>query len=471
MTVVDEARDARAKGGAPAGRRALIASALLALFLAAADSTVVGSILPTMARTLGHEELYPWLVSGFLLCSILATAVSGAAADRFGARVSMCVALGLFAAGSAGAAVAPGMVALIAARAVQGLGAGAVVTLSYVLVGQVFDAAGRAKMQGLLSAVWGLAAVAGPALGSAAQATVGWRWVFAANLPLALVAALVVARQAPGRSTEAGQRGRVDVPALTTFSVGLTALLVVLVSPALPVLAVAAVVAVAVIALHLTQVRRDPSVSLIPVAMVTDRAARAAALVSIGASVVLYASVTQLPLALTRTGAAGDAAGGMVVLVASLGWVAGSAVCAGLLGKHGARKVASGGAVLLVAGPAVLCLTPHPSLITAVVAQLLAGLGTGFTVATALVQAQNAAPQEQLGAYTGAVTLCRNIGAAIGVNLIASIQHGAEEDLSGTAGSYRLAFAVLAVAGVLTLLAARRLGTAIPHPADEVTHG
>ncbi|MET9071405.1 MFS transporter [Streptomyces sp. NPDC004232] len=458
MTVVHETRDTQAKSAAPAGRRALIAGALLALFLAAADSTVVGSILPAMARTLGHDELYPWLVSGFLLCSILATAVSGAAADRFGARTSMCVALGLFAAGSAGSAVAPGMVALIAARAVQGLGAGAVVTLSYVLVGQVFDAAGRARMQGLLSAVWGLAAVAGPALGSAAQATVGWRWVFAVNLPLALIAAVVVARRAPGRNGASARRGRVDVPALTTFSVGLTALLVVLVSPAPPVLVVAAVAAVAVLALHRRQVRRDPSVSLVPVAMVTDRSARAAALVSIGASVVLYASVTQLPLALTRTGAAGDAVSGLVVLVASLGWVAGSAVCAGLLGKHGARMVASGGAVLLVAGPAVLCLTPHPSLVTAVVAQLLAGLGTGFTVATALVQAQNAAPAEQLGSYTGAVTLCRNMGAAIGVNLIASIQHGAEKDLTGTAGSYRLAFAVLVAAGMLTLVATRGLG-------------
>ncbi|MFF7752771.1 MFS transporter [Streptomyces sp. NPDC007971] len=470
MTVLTEAPDTRSGSGAPAGRRSLITGALLALFLAAADSTVVGSILPTMARSLGQDELYPWLVSGFLLCSILATAVSGAAADRFGSRTAMCAALLLFAAGSAASAVAPGMVVLIAARALQGLGAGAVITLAYVLVGQVFDAAGRAKMQGLLSAIWGLAAVAGPALGSAAQATVGWRWVFAVNLPLALAAALVVARKAPAGTVDGSERPKLDGRALATFSVGLTALLIVVVSPEPVLLVIAAVIAAVTVTLHIRRVRRTPEASLIPVAMVTDRVPRAAALVSLLASVLLYASVTQLPLALTRTGAAGATASGLVVLVASLGWVAGSAVCAGLLGRFGGRTVATIGGVLLAIGAAVLCLPTEPSLPAAIAGQLLAGLGTGFTVATALVQAQNAAPAEQLGAYTGAVTLCRNIGAAVGVNLIASIQHGAEEDLGGADArvtSYRLAFGVLVAVGLLALPAARRLKSAATEAADD----
>ncbi|MFF2954897.1 MFS transporter [Kitasatospora sp. NPDC057965] len=461
MTLLDEAPEtAKTGGGAPAGRRALIAGALLALFLAAADSTVVGSLLPTMARTLGHEELYPWLVSGFLLCSVLATAVAGAAADRFGSKATMSVALLLFAAGSAGVAAAPDMPLLIAARALQGLGAGAVVTLSYVLVGQLFDAAGRARMQGLLSGVWGLAAVVGPALGSAAQATVGWRWVFALNLPIALGTALVVARLAPGASRGTRARARLNVPILVTFSAGLTALLTLLVSPALPALVLAGVVLIGAAALQIAQVRRNPAASLVPVAFVRRREIRAAAVVSIGASVVLYASVTQLPLALTRSGATGETASGLVVMVGALGWVGGAAVCGGLISRFGARTVATSGAVLLALGPLLFITTTHPSLPLAVVTQLCVGLGTGFTTATCLVQVQNTAPAEQLGSYTGAVTLCRNVGAAVGVNLIATIQLNAAEHLGGAeaqSASYRLAFGVLAAAGALTLLASRQL--------------
>ncbi|MFB7328412.1 MFS transporter [Streptomyces sp. NPDC056190] len=447
-------------GQAPPGpsRTPLLAGVLLALFLAAADSTVVGSLLPTMAGQLGQADLYPWLISAFLLTSVLITPLAGFAADRFGGRNSMLAALTAFALASAAVAAATTMPLLIAARAAQGV-AGAVAALTYVLIGQAFAPQERARMQALLSAVWGLAAVAGPALGTAAEATVGWRWVFLINVPLAVVAAFLV-RRVPAAPAQSPRTLRPLT--LLTFAVALGGALLLIEAPVLGLPAVAvvvlAVVTVAALVGHVLQVRRKPDGAVVPVAFAVRGEQRAAALVTIGAAAVLY--VTLLPLALAANGTVGDTASGLFVIAGALGWVVGSAVCAGLLQRFGARGAAALGGLLLTAGPLVLVLGGSESLLLAIVGEALAGLGTGFVATTGLVHVQNTSPAQWLGAYTAGITLCRNIGAALGVNLLATVQLVAAERGSGAdpaGGSYQAAFVSLAVVGLLTLAGALRL--------------
>jgi MFS family permease len=442
-------------------RSSLLAGVLLALFLAAADSTVVGSLLPTMANQLGQPDLYPWLISAFLLTSVLVTPLAGFAADRYGGRTTMLAALLVFAATSAAVAATTTMPLLIAARAAQGIGAGAVAALTYVVIGQAFGPDERARMQATLSAVWGLAAVAGPALGTAAEATVGWRWVFLVNLPLAALAAFLV-RRVPAAQA---QNSRTISPwALLSFALALGGALMLLEAPALefpaPVVVALAVVTAVGIVGHVVQVRRKPQAAVVPVAFATSGEPRIAALLTVGAAAVLYASVTLLPLALASHGTAGDTASGLFVMAGALGWVVGSAVCAGLLKRFGARGAALIGGLLLTAGPCVLVLGGSESLVLAVIGEALAGLGTGFVATTGLVHIQNTSPAQWIGAYTAGITLCRNIGAALGINLVATVQliaagrHTASET---GGGSYQAAFVTLAIIGLLTLTGAFRL--------------
>ncbi|MFI5680931.1 MFS transporter [Streptomyces cellulosae] len=449
---------ATAPAAAPAGRTALLAGVLLSLFLAAADSTVVGSLLPTIAGQLGREDLYSWLISAFLLTSVLVTPLAGAAADRWGGRRAMLSALAVFAGASVAVAAAQNMPALIAARAAQGVGAGAVAALTYVLIGQAFDAAERGRMQGMLSSVWGLAAVVGPALGTAAQATVGWRWIFLLNLPLAAVAAVLV-RKVPAAPSTTPRT--ISPGALLSFAAGLGGLLLLIETPALDV-AAPAVIALALLtvlglAAHITLVRRRPAAALIPSAFAVKGDQRTSGLLAVGAAAVLYASVTLLPLALTAAGAAGATESGLFVITGALGWVIGSAVCGGLLQRLGPRTTAAIGALLLAAGPALLAAGGSDTLPLAIAGESLAGLGTGFVATTSLVHTQNTAPAQWLGAYTAAVTLCRNIGAAVGVNLLAAVQLIAADHGYGTDDSYCVAFAALAVIGLLTVAGALRL--------------
>ncbi len=446
---------------ARSNRTSLLAGVLLALFLAAADSTVVGSLLPTMANQLGQADLYPWLISAFLLTSVLVTPLAGFAADRYGGRTTMLAALLVFAVTSAAVAAATAMPLLIAARAAQGIGAGAVAALTYVVIGQVFGPDERARMQAILSAVWGLAAVAGPALGTAAEATVGWRWVFLINLPLAALAAFLVRRVPPARA----QSSRAISPwALLSFALALGGALLLLEAPVLdfPALVVIALVSVTAVgaAGHVVQVRRKPQAAVVPVAFATSGEPRIAALLTIGAAAVLYASVTLLPLALASHGTVGDTASGLFVMAGALGWVVGSAVCAGLLKRFGARGTALLGGLLLTAGPFVLVLDGGESLVLAVIGEALAGLGTGFVATTGLVHIQNTSPAQWIGAYTAGITLCRNIGAALGINLIATVQLVAADQRTGSeaaGSSYQAAFVTLAIIGLLTLTGAFRL--------------
>jgi len=201
-----------------ASHRAVLIGTLLALFLAAMDSTIIGTILPNIKRSLPGVEYYPWIVSGFILATVLIAPLAGRAADLFGTRRMFLVFVAVFLAGSLAAGATRTMLQLVAARAVQGLGAGGITVLAYVAFAQIFDAAKRAKMQGMLSGVWGIAAILGPAVSSLVTRTWGWQWVFYINVPLCLIA-VVMLRKLP--SSAPSEARRLDATGLVLVSVGI----------------------------------------------------------------------------------------------------------------------------------------------------------------------------------------------------------------------------------------------------------
>lgn len=169
-----------------------VLAVLVALFLAAMDSTAVSTILPQINAQMQDTTLYPWVVSGFLLPLALIAPLAGALADRFGISSMMKGSLLIFIATSAVVASSQSMVMLIAGRALQGIGAGGIIVLSYSMLASLFEGPKRASMQGMLSSVWGLAAVLGPVAGTVLGSTLSWRAVFWLNLPLGFLALMVL---------------------------------------------------------------------------------------------------------------------------------------------------------------------------------------------------------------------------------------------------------------------------------------
>lgn len=202
----------------------IVAGSLLAMFLAALDQTVVATALTTIAADLGGLTLASWVVTAYLLTSTCATLIAGKLSDMHGRRPMLLAAVGIFLVGSALSAMATSMAMLIAARAIQGIGGGAVITVVQASVADVVAPRERGRYSGYYAIVFATSAVCGPVIGAQVTHLFGWPWIFWINLPLGLVAMLVIdraLRRAPLCRIEA----RIDYTAIALFTVGAVALL------------------------------------------------------------------------------------------------------------------------------------------------------------------------------------------------------------------------------------------------------
>ncbi|HYL40800.1 MAG TPA: MFS transporter, partial [Candidatus Binatus sp.] len=165
---------------------------MAAIAVAALDSTVVGTAMPTIIGQLGGLGEYAWVFSAYLLASTTTVPLYAKLADIHGRKPIFLIGLALFVGGSALCGLSSSMVELIAFRTIQGLGAGAVQPISFTIAGDIFEPRRRARMQGYFSGVWGASAIVGPAIGGIITSTIGWPWVFELNIPVGLLAGTIV---------------------------------------------------------------------------------------------------------------------------------------------------------------------------------------------------------------------------------------------------------------------------------------
>src|SRR5512142_877247 len=187
------------------------------------EMTVVSTAMPTVVAELGGLPLYAWAFAAYLLANTVTVPIWGKLADLKGRKPVLLAGLALFLLGSSGCGVAGSMPTLIAWRAVQGLGAGAMQPVTFTIVGDLFDVHERGRMQGLFGAVWGVAGLVGPLVGGAIVHTVGWRWLFWMNLPFGLASAAVLSlayHERPERHEH-----RLDVGGAALLSVAVVAAL------------------------------------------------------------------------------------------------------------------------------------------------------------------------------------------------------------------------------------------------------
>lgn len=349
----------------PRRRRRVTTALFLVTALGAFESTVVATAMPTIVADLRGLDLYSWVFSIFLLGSTVAMPVYGRLADLWGRRRLLLGGIALFTTGSLLCAVAPSMGVLVAARALQGLGAGGLVPLSLTVAGDLYTLEERARVQGYFSSVWGLASVVGPLAGAFLTIRFGWRSIFVAVLPLALIAAVLVATQLvePRRAPAAG---------------------------------------------------REP---LFPRGLLTDRATAAPYLAGLLLGTTIYGVTAWVPLFVqgARGGTAGAA--GAVITPLILCWAVSAVAAARALPRAGFRRTALAGALLVVAGQAGLLVAARADLGVAAssVACAVVGLGLGPSALAQLLAVQHVVSESRRGVATSLVPFSRTVGGSIGV--------------------------------------------------------
>jgi EmrB/QacA subfamily drug resistance transporter len=420
-------------------RRILTAGLLLGIFLAALEATVVSTAMPTVVTSLGGLDQYGWVFSAYLLTSTASVPLWGRLSDLFGRRRVYLMAIALFLTGSMLAGVSQTMWQLIVFRAVQGLGAGGLIPLALTIIGEIYTLAERTRMQAVFSSVWGVASVAGPLVGGFITDAISWRWVFYLNVPIGLVAAVVLHRTLPEHTRE--EKVAVDWQGGLLLFLSTTLVLVALteVSPLWAVLAVVALVAFA-------RVERNAAAPILPFAIFRNRTVSVALAIGFLAGMGLFGAVAFVPLLVQVTTGGSATSAGQILTPIYLTWVLASIVAARLLLRVGARPATVAGMAMLFISFIFLPWLAIGSSRAALFADMaLMGAGLGLAMLSLLLAVQHSVSRAELGVVTSLNMFARTIGGAVGVAIMSAILR------AGLGGAARFTGAGLEEAGLAAL--------------------
>ncbi len=398
-------------------RNVVTLAVMLGMFLAALDTTVVATALPTIARVLGGVELYPWVVAAYSLTLTAATPLFGGLADRYGRRRVYLFGIAAFLAGSALCGAAATMPQLVLFRALQGIGGGALLTVAITIVGDLYNLEERARVQGLFSGVWGIASVIGPLVGGFIVDAWSWRWIFYLNLPVGMVALWIVARAY--RETTARAEGSVDAvgAALMVVSVGLVLWSLKGARPQLGPLTFGLLLGAAFL---WWEKRVDHP--LIPLGLVSNRLVSATSVTGFLVGAALFGSLYYIPLFIQGVQGGTPTEAGAAVTPLMLGWSSSSTLAGRLVLKFGFRPVASGGVVALAAGFALLTQLGRATSVAWVwLATALLGIGMGLVVLVTVLSVQSSVAFRERGVATSLTLFFRSVGGAVGVSFLGSL--------------------------------------------------
>lgn len=399
-----------------------MAGLMLSLFVAAMDSTVVGTALPTIARELGSFELYPWIVAGYLITATTTVPIWGRLADMRGRRTVLLTGLVLFIVASALCAASPSMAWLIAFRTLQGIGAGCVQPLVFTVVGDIFPLKQRARLQGLFSGMWAVAAIIGPALGALFVSTIGWRWIFTINIPACLLAVALIWGYREHKPEQTGSRA-VGVLGTLFLTAGVTLLLIGLgtgsptATPIWPLVVVAIIALVAFVRVEWRSA--DPTV---PLRLLLHRVIGPAIAIAAVAGTLMFGVTAYVPLWVQSVQGGTPYAAGVAVGAMSIGWPVMSAIAGFVMVRVGYQRLVLAGALALLAGSLMLALGPPDlGVVWTGAATLVIGAGMGTFTAPLLIVIQSSVGWSRRGAATALNQFSRTIGGAVGVSLMGAL--------------------------------------------------
>lgn len=405
-------------GNSETNKKMVVTSLLIATFLTAIEGTIVSTAMPKIVEDLGGSHLYTWVISIYLLATVISTPIFGKLADLYGRKKMFTIGVIVFLIGSMLSGLSQTMQQLVGFRLIQGIGAGALTTIPFTIIGDIFTLEVRAKIQGLISSVWGIAGIIGPLAGGFIVDQITWHWIFFLNLPFGIISFILLSVSLHEQVEKKKQI--IDYAGIFTFTISMTSFLY-----ALTLLKQEKYVTAGILALFMMAVcslvlfiwieakGKEP---MLPLSLFKIKSITVANVVGFLLGFILVAVTFYIPLWVQGVTNLNATLSGIALMPMSITWPAGAFLTGKWLGKTSIGRLAVIGIAINAAGCFGLVFFQANTTIAAmmIVSAILGfGFGLAFTVFTVIVQ--SAVDWKLRGAAVGSNNLMRNLGQAIGI--------------------------------------------------------
>ncbi len=408
-------------------RTLILVGTLIGMLVAAINQTTVTTVLPTIASDLHGLDLYTWVFTASMLASAIAVPIFGKLSDLYGRRRLYIIGTTTFMVGAAAAGFAQSMEQLVAARAIQGIGMGAIMPLAMAIIADVVPATERGKWQGAMGAVFGLATVLGPLAGGWVSDNFGWRWIFWGNVPLGLVALGIIVTQMHIPFTP--RNAKIDWLGAATLGGALFTLLLGLSEggkaghgwDSAYILGLLGASIVLLVLFVLVERRAEEPV--IPIDMLLERNVALTSIAGVAIGAGMFAGIFYVPLFMQAVVGVSSADSGLALVPLMFGLILSSTVSGIVIGKTHKYKA------IIVVGPAIAALGlylmsemgPDASVFDAGWRMCLTGVGIGLAMQNLMLVAQNSVDMRNMGVVTSLATLARSVGGTVGISVLGTI--------------------------------------------------
>ena len=403
-------------------RSLVIAAVMASMAMVAIEATIVSTAMPQIVTQLGGLHLYSWVFSSFLLAQTAMTVVFGKLADLYGRKPIVLIGIVIFLVGSVLAGFAWSMPAMIVFRLIQGVGAGAIQPVTLTIVGDLYPARERGKIQGYLASVWAIAAVIGPMAGGLLIRDLSWAWIFWINIPIGLASAAGFI--AFLHEHERHGRPSIDFAGATLFTVSIGALMMGLTdvgssSDALVAFEFALFIVCGVLFVWQERRAADPMISF---ALWGPRPIAACNVATVLSGMALMGLTSFLPMYVQGVLGRSPVVAGLALTMIMLGWPSGATLAARSFHRLGLRRTLIGGSVFLPLGGVFFAtLTPESSPVLAGIGSLVIGFGMGIVSVSSLILIQEIVEPSERGSATASNLFSRNLGSTLGAAMFGAV--------------------------------------------------
>ncbi|MFT8347631.1 MDR family MFS transporter [Clostridium saccharoperbutylacetonicum] len=397
---------------------------LVAMFLGAIEGTVVTTAIPTIVKELQGFEIISSVFSVYLLTSAISTPIYGKLSDLYGRKNILSIGIIIFLIGSFLCGLSQNMYMLIICRAIQGIGAGAIFTVTYTIIGDVFTIEERPKIQGVISAVWGIASLAGPFIGGILIDILSWHWIFFINIPFGIVSVILIQRNL-SESFEK-KKHKIDFAGIITLSAAMLVFLNIFMSTentnttSNKFIIISLIITIVLLMLFY-KIEEKAEEPIVPFNIFT-KSNTIVNVVSLFDSTILIGANVYMPIYIQNVLGFSPKISGLALAPMSASWLIASVFLGKMIMKHGGKAViVMSNIILFISTVLLITLDVKSSLVIVLVYVFIMGFGFGGAFTTLTIIVQESVEFNQRGVAMATNSLLRTLGQTIGVSIFGSI--------------------------------------------------